>query len=566
MKKSYIIREYIFKQTFGEETINEETIVGRINATLTRICGVPEEEISQYYQRSLERSTLYFKRNNSTTVPFLPIKAPEGKKPTRRNYEVKVGIPTIMNTYDNVDKDTFRSTLELIIFLLQANLTKQQRDVALGKLEDDNIEDRFSAYLQEIEEGSEHREDVLALMIDFLTNDQTTTALTIVTNDLNFSTSIVPAMLQFIHSKKELWLCFDPASAGDVLSLRLNTLWRLGLHIGVLPIKNRYPVFGVIPNWKPDSSDDRVPNIAKILQFKTFFFEKNTGRNYSSIIKYSSKIKEFIGKIDSFSQGVTIRGETVGLKQMNHKNVEFKKLDQQDYLDKLKESFNAYQSELPEDNIVYHNVEFSFEKIDIESIYRRERTVPLYKILQAYRFIKYFKDSADKIFDFDEENRQVAFQPYAIENTDTFFPINVPFIEWNATQKRYELCEGHSRLWVLYNVFNIRTIEAVVVRKIRAEFFEPSESKVGARRAKNLTDKEMGFNTKWNESDFKCERNDFSEEEHILESRYAEAITHRATPENFETGFNELVRMGILEKDDKVYSKNDEDLKRVNEQ
>lgn len=550
MEKLEIIHEDIFKATFGKKIIDEEAVKERIEMTLVEICMIEPKDLHLYYNRTTDRGTLYFKSTKSKSIPYEPLKLSEIKKGNKKLYDVKVGIPTIMNTYLS-KKNTFKNTLELIIFLFQAELEESKLEVLFDKIENSNIDDTFAEYLKTFEEGSERREDVLALMTNFLT-DENIEKLTIVTNDIHFSFNIITSLIHFIdNEKKELWLLFDPASVSDLISFRLYTLLKIGVRIKVLPIKNKYPRFGLIANWTINSPKSDWRLIPKILQFKTFFFEKEVGNNYSRIIKHSHKIIPFVESIIDYDNGnPTLKIE--GAKELKTHKLELTEIEPFKYIKFLNEAFNEYQNQFEDEIVVYNNVEFNFEVLDIDKLYRREKTVSLYKLLQAHRFIKKYKD---KIFIFNGKGH-VTFVPFSINKKAPIYPINVPFVEFNHIKKRYEVAEGYARVWILYNVYQIRTIETIVVRNIRSEFFEPSEIKLGIK-AKNITEKDLDYNTNWDESHFKYSLIDVSEEEHFLESRYIEEITHRINLKEFGTLFEELSskKIGILSETDKNFSK-----------
>lgn len=543
MKKEEIITKKIFSPAFGgEKNVTRGNIKKKIINSLINICSIPENEISEYFSSDDEKATLYFKEadeypqfNSKSNYNFIPIKVADALKNSRKNYNNKIGIPAI---YDAFEKNKPRiNTIKLILFLFQIKLSEDLENVLFGKISNSDILDDFKNYLKEIKNGSETREDVLALMIDVL-NDQNVTSATFVTNDIHFTFNIIPSIVQFIISGKPLWLLFDPASVSDLISYRLFLLKQIGLNIKILPIKNKYPVFGVIPNWTPDLIDNNFQSVFKILKFKTFFFEKEEGVNYSQVIKSHEEIKKIILDIIEFDKGV---GKNTPI-QLKKVNLKYSLILEDTYLSFLNDCFNTNEK----NNKVYNNAKFSFKTFEIDNLYSRSQSITYYKAMQMYYFIENNKET----FVFDDDKETVYIKPYNLKILDKIYPINPPFIEFNKQENRYEVGEGHSRIWVLYNIYNIKKINTICVDNIRAEYFEPNQEKI----IQYFEKQNPKISNNWSFEHLKCNSKLNDPNENILASRNIEIFTHRIPTENFVELFNELVKQKILEKDDYKYS------------
>jgi len=523
----------IFDKTIGQ-VIEERKIFECIEKRYLQEFDIPENEFVKYYTgEKIPRVTFFLKKNNDTYVPVMSHS--KGSIQTVSVYSIlKLGKFTSTPTHNKKDYSIPKlSTLTKICYVLGYHLSQEEIKI----LQDYDINESFSEYLRTL--GiSNTREDVFAKIIDYL-NHPSYNLLTICTNDLHFAPYIIPSIVVFISKGGKLNLFFDPSSIDDIITSKLIILQRIGVSITLLPLKKRYFTYGLFPNWDISSKD--LPS--SIFTFKTYFFDRNShNRGYSEIVSDPIDIKRIVSEFITINTHKS-KSENFALVVLKSYKINLTQLTKEEYIKFLYTKYKMATHK--EKNILnpYANASFDFEEIDIESVYRRSNRVPLYKLIQNYHFISHFKTS---IISF-KDNTIVDFIPYNVEIAKNYiYPINPVIIEYNHINNRYEVSEGHCRIWLLYNVYGIKKINTIVVRNINPDYLRL-----------NRETQDSSLDSNWHVSTFKTSSIDeIDKETLLLKFRFIETQTHILDKELYALFCKELIENGIITENDISLSRN----------
>jgi len=185
----------------------------------------------------------------------------------------------------------------------------------------------------------------------------------------------------------------------------------------------------------------------------------------------------------------------------------------------------------------------------LQKIYRRVKKFTKYKLLQQYYFMEFLIDKG--WIEFSKDKKTIIFKPLFIEiDKDHPLSINPPFIEFNPIRKSYEIAEGHSRLWICHHIYGVEHIRTLVVKDIDDHFFTIKNKAL--YEAENLDE----F-CHWDQTISLIETDENHILDSILEPRDIEQLSHGFDLEGrkkmMEGFFNELVKIGILESEDRKY-------------
>lgn len=526
----------VFNSKHESAGIKHVEVKNLIKKILIKKFKIKDSDVNKFCTDTNKNKGTYYFHSTDNKI-FTPV-----IKKSPKNYTDSINIDTIMNNLDPKNPgEPESSKVFLLAYLFDYELSLKEIHYLNTKrlfLDEKEIRKIASKITQ-----TEQREDVLLKLIDILSNSSCS-KISIITNDIHFVLNIITSIILYLDKDKnnELWLLFDPASVTDVLSFRLYLLVKFGVKVKILPIKNKYPYFGIAPNWTPNDGNVNLPEY--FYNFKTFFFEKQSGDFYFKLIEDSSKIKKIISAILENDLKIE-KYKSVSLNEKNDNKIKFKIVPNDDYLLYLSSIFNK-STDLngnERNDIAYRNANFKFKTIEIDKIYSRSKNVTLYKIVQAYYFINHFKN---KYFIFSNKDTTVTFIPFSIENIsrDNYFPINPPFIEENQNKDdRLEVGEGHSRIWVLYNIMGVKRINTIVVSNIHEKYLRKKEG------FKDFT------SNLWNQTNFPVREIDDNISENYLLPRNIESYTHILPDNIFKELFEKLQALGILETEDKVFSK-----------
>lgn len=526
------IREYLTSKNELSENTNEE-----VDFNISNYC----------IDTNKSKGTFYFKFQQNGTFKYIP-------QFHDKEDCITISVSAIHNAYDSANTaDSSDKIVQFILYLYKYNPTPKELEVLKGYIKFTDIQQEILDEVKNIN-SAESRGLVLAKMVYLLNNfnPDKKSKLTIITNDLNFFLNLIPSFFSYLNHGNELWVLYDPASVSDLISFKLYMLKKMGAILKILPVNNKYPYYGIVPDWTPEDTNITP---SEFYNFKTFFFERGLGNNYFNAVSDERERETIIKLIRKYDDGVEGFRPKI-FKSETH--IEYNVIDEEAYIDFLNKSITFYDGKMKEltekdnrpRNIVYLNVTFKFDTIDFTQIYYRSKNVTYHKVFQADRFIKRY---TNKLYFFDETTNTVTIKAADIGIANQIFPINPPFLEDNKHEHRFEVAEGHSRLWVLYNMYNVRKIRTVVVSNIQDKYFEPSKIK---HHSTSLHHQKFDshYSNKWGEADFKLELRDEHEVDIPLDSRNIEIMTHYTNDEIFLELFDLYVSEGLLTEYDRAFS------------
>lgn len=542
------IADTIYQRTFGKADVRTAVVYDRIVKKYTELNIIHSRSDFKRDFAEDDKQVLYFKMKEEQFIPLPRIEA------NNVGFDFSYSIPSISTLNEKItfNKNYYRN-LKLVAFLFDYKFTDDELAVVDGKRSDSNLRESHRKEIANIY-SAEKRELALSKMV-FLLTQEDIYKLTIITNDLHFVLNIITSIICFLDREEnnetgerpELYIMFDPASVSDIISFRIFLLKELGATIKLLPIKNKYPYFGIVTNWTPFKP---IELAGDFYIFRTFFFERQSGKNYFEHISSQTEVTKMLSKIIESDTGGkdTILPPSKFLEKKDKPSL--KPVSIEKYIEYLYASFTNYKTKNMNAEVVYLNVKFTVKEILIDELYYRTKSVLKYKVLQADEFIKKYKG---KVFNFYTENdiECVECSPYDLSINKQLFPVNPIFIEYNSDKQRYEVAEGHSRIWALYNYHNVRKIKTIVVENIPKSFFKPIETKLVATGL-NYANYDKKYSTDW--SDTKLIRSDIDETEILLQPRMIESITHTFPNSVFKKLYDEYIEKGVLEIDDIKYS------------
>jgi len=362
--------------------------------------------------------------------------------------------------------------------------------------------------------------------------------LTIVVDDLSFIFKIAPILCDFL-AKKDVQACLLFGAKNGYALLRgkeLLMLYKLGFHIEVMPLSETFQYHGFIFDY----------------------FAPTDGKNTSGMeffpIRYNSFDRgPLLGRWSAQDPG-TEKNMERALKTIQSKRekaiklseglpFDLKTIPEKKYCDWLFTRFSNWKlSDIDPSPPLYStlikkegytNIKFDFEEVDFDKIFYRVTHAVVPKIWQA-----------EQIFNENQEKDGiVTYRPTNLFYNDNleFYPVNVPFLEFNAKKNRFEIIEGLNRFYFLsLKKQGVKKVNTIVVRGLPDKAFDLI-MKYKDREAQLIKND-------WDVLPVKLEQE--AEESALLYKRHIETVTHEFDISVYIEIAKALINKGILTKDE----------------
>jgi hypothetical protein len=243
------------------------------------------------------------------------------------------------------------------------------------------------------------------------------------------------------------------------------------------------------------------------------------------------KLKKIVGKIQTKRDKAEKISEQISLSPSNIKKVDYTKWLYSKFSDPaaLRETDTPIYATCIQRRDI--NLQFEYVDLALDQIYYRTTRVVGYKVFQA---VELFRTS--NIFCRQEDDLAV-FEPISLFDNSSYryYPVNMPVVEYNGAKKRYEVAEGHSRLYALTKFPNIKRTRVILVKNLPPFAFEiDSDFSHGEPIIKN------SWNTLF------VTREYFSEPKICRYIRNIESVTHYLPKDSYQEFGELLVKKNLL--------------------